>query len=81
MSHTLGRWLLHAKLVLLAVLKPLGIWGVAALAALDTSSIAIPMDIIVAGYIWTDRSRFWLYAVMVGLGSAIASQNKASGPC
>ncbi len=73
MKHTLGRWLLHAKLVLLAVLKPLGIWGVAALAALDSSSIAIPMDIIVAGYIWTDRSRFWVYAIMVGLGSALGA--------
>ena len=73
MNHTLGRWWLHAKLVLLAVLKPLGIWGVAALAALDSSSIAIPMDIIVAGYIWTDRSRFWVYAILVGLGSALGA--------
>ena len=73
MKHSLGRWMLHAKLVLLAVLKPLGIWGVAALAALDTSSLAIPMDIIVAGYIWADRSRFWVYAILVGLGSALGA--------
>ncbi len=73
MKHSLGRWMLHAKLVLLAVLKPLGIWGVAALAALDTSSLAIPMDIIVAGYIWSDRSRFWVYAILVGLGSALGA--------
>ena len=59
--------------MLLAVLKPLGFWGVAALAAIDTSFLAIPMDIIVAGYIWADRKHFWLYAVMVGLGSAIGS--------
>lgn len=58
---------------MLAVLKPLGFWGVAALAAIDTSSLAIPMDIIVAGYVWADRKHFWLYAVMVGLGSAIGS--------
>ncbi len=66
-------FLTHAKIVLLGVLKPLGIWGVAALAALDSSSIAIPMDIIVAGYIWADRKHFWLYALMVGLGSAIGA--------
>ena len=66
-------FLSHAKLVLLAVLKPLGFWGVAALAALDTSSLAIPMDIIVAGYIWADRAHFWVYAVMVGLGSAVGA--------
>ncbi len=65
--------LAHAKIVLLGVLQPLGIWGVAALAVLDTSSIAIPMDIIVAGYIWADRKHFWLYALMVGLGSAIGA--------
>ena len=66
-------FLTHAKLVLLAVLKPLGFWGVAALAALDTSSLAIPMDIIVAGYVWADRAHFWVYAVMVGLGSAVGA--------
>lgn len=65
--------LTHAKIVLLGVLKPLGIWGVAALAALDSSLLAIPMDIIVAGYIWADRKHFWLYALMVGLGSAIGA--------
>ncbi len=66
-------FLAHAKLVLLAVLKPLGFWGVAALAALDSSSLAIPMDIIVAGYVWADRKHFWVYAVMVGLGSALGA--------
>lgn len=66
-------FLAHAKLVLLAVLKPLGFWGVAALAALDSSSLAIPMDIIVAGYIWADRKHYWVYAVMVGLGSAVGA--------
>ena len=63
----------HAKMVLLAVLKPLGFWGVAALAALDSSSLAIPMDIIVAGYVWADRTHYWLYAIMVGLGSAVGA--------
>ncbi len=66
-------FLTHAKLVLLAVLKPLGFWGVAALAALDTSSLAIPMDIIVAGYVWADRTHFWVYALMMGLGSAVGA--------
>ncbi len=73
MKQKLLLLLAHGKIVLLGVLKPLGFWGVAALAALDSSSIAIPMDIIVAGYIWADRKHFWLYALMVGLGSAVGS--------
>jgi membrane protein YqaA with SNARE-associated domain len=66
-------WLVHSKIVLLSVLKPLGFWGVGALAAIDSSTLAIPMDIVVAGYVWADRKHFWLYAVMVGLGSAIGA--------
>ncbi|MGC9291741.1 MAG: YqaA family protein [Acidobacteriaceae bacterium] len=73
MKHKLVLLLAHAKFMLLAVLKPLGFWGVAALAAIDSSSLAIPMDFIVAGYIWADRKHFWLYAIMVGLGSAVGA--------
>ncbi|HUZ04800.1 MAG TPA: VTT domain-containing protein [Acidobacteriaceae bacterium] len=73
MKHKLLLLLIHWKIVLLSVMKPLGFWGVAALAAIDSSSLAIPMDIIVAGYVWADRKHFWLYAIMVGLGSAVGS--------
>jgi membrane protein YqaA with SNARE-associated domain len=73
LKHKLALFLAHAKFLLLGVLGPLGFWGAAALAAIDSSSLAIPMDIIVAGYVWADRRHFWLYAIMVGLGSAVGA--------
>ena len=57
--------------ILLGLLKPLGFWGVGAVAALDSSSIPVPMDLIVAGYVWSDPHRFYLYVLMASIGSAI----------
>ena len=65
--RVLAKW----NLVLLPALLKLGIWGVAAVAMLDSSSIPVPMDLILAGYIWADKSHFWLYCLMGSVGSAI----------
>ena len=59
------------RVLLLGFLKPLGFWGVGAVAMLDSSSIPVPMDLIVAGYAWSDAHRFYLYVLMASLGSAI----------
>jgi len=59
------------RLLLLGFLKPLGFWGVGAVAVLDSSSIPVPMDLIVAGYAWSDARRFYLYVLMASIGSAI----------
>ncbi len=71
--HKLALQFLHWKLVLLLLLKPLGIWGIGILAAIDAAILAIPMDLIVAGYVWSDRKHFWAYALMAALGSAVGS--------
>ena len=55
------------------VLKPLGVWGVCALAIVDSSSIPMPIDAFVIGYVAADHSRFVIYAFMAALGSAIGS--------
>jgi len=57
--------------VLLPALIKLGFWGVAAVALLDSSSIPVPMDAILAVYVWNDKGHFWLYCVMASVGSAI----------
>ena len=59
------------RALLLGFLKPLGFWGVGAVALLDSSSIPVPMDLIVAGYAWSDAHRFYLYVLMASIGSAI----------
>jgi membrane protein YqaA with SNARE-associated domain len=58
-------------LVLLPFLAKFGIWGVGALALLDSSTIPVPMDFILAGYVWADKSHFWLYCLLASAGSAI----------
>ena len=42
------------------ILAPLGVWGVFAIAAVDAAFMGLPMDAIVAGYIYKDPQRFLL---------------------
>jgi membrane protein YqaA with SNARE-associated domain len=59
------------KLVVLPALIKLGFWGVAAVALLDSSTIPVPMDAILALYVWNDKGHFWLYCLLASAGSAI----------
>ncbi len=63
----LGKW----TLLLVALLKPLGIWGAGAIALIDSSTIPVPMDLLIATYIWNDRRHAVLYVLMGAVGSAI----------
>jgi membrane protein YqaA with SNARE-associated domain len=67
----LMEWIARWKGVLLPALAKLGFWGVGAVALLDSSSIPVPMDAILALYVWNDKSHFWLYCLMASVGSAI----------
>jgi membrane protein YqaA with SNARE-associated domain len=68
-KHILSRY----TAFLWALLKPLGAWGVLAIAALDGAFLGLPMDAVVAGYVYQDRARFLLYAFMASVGSALGS--------
>jgi membrane protein YqaA with SNARE-associated domain len=63
----------HWEVILLAFLKPLGFWGVGVLSAIDAGSIAIPMDLIIAGYVWGDRSHVWIYPIIGAMGAAVGA--------
>ncbi len=63
----LGKW----TLLLVSLLKPLGIWGAGAIALLDSSTVPVPMDLLIATYIWNDRRHALLYVLMGAAGSAI----------
>jgi membrane protein YqaA with SNARE-associated domain len=67
--HSLSRY----TAVLWAFLKPLGAWGVFLVAAIDGSSIGLPVDAIVIGYVITNRPRFLLYVLMAAAGSTLGS--------
>jgi membrane protein YqaA with SNARE-associated domain len=56
-----------------AALAPLGPWGMLAFAAVDGSFLGLPLDAIFVGYVYHDRSRFWLYVLLGAAGSALGS--------
>jgi len=66
-SHVVAEW----KLVLLPALMKWGLLGVGAIAVLDSSSIPVPMDAILALYVWNDKRHFWVYCLMAAAGSAL----------
>lgn len=59
------------KLVVLPAMIKLGFWGAGAAALLDSSSIPIPMDLLMAGWIWNDKRYFWIYILLAAAGSAL----------
>ena len=61
----------HWTLLLLAFLKPLGFWGAGAIALIDSSTIPVPMDLLLATYMWNDRRHVWVYVLMGAAGSAV----------
>ena len=56
-----------------ALLKPLGAWGVFAIAGIDACFFGLPLDGVVASYVYQDRSRLLLYVFMASAGSALGS--------
>ena len=64
MKHLLHKW----TLLILALLKPLGIWGVLGFAAVDAAFLGMPLDAIVAGYVWANPHRLLLYSAMAAAG-------------
>ncbi len=59
------------NLVLLPAILKFGLFGAGAVALMDSSTIPVPMDLLIAGWVWKDQSRFWLYCLMAAFGSAI----------
>lgn len=55
------------------MLAPLGPWGVFVIAAMDAAAIGLPMDPIIAIYVYKKPSAFLLYVVMGAAGSAVGS--------
>jgi membrane protein YqaA with SNARE-associated domain len=68
-GHILAKytaWILH-------LLTPLGMWGVFAIAFADSALLGMPVDAIVAFYVYQNHGRLLLYVVMAALGSVIGS--------
>jgi len=71
LRHFLAGVAAEWKLVILPALLKWGLLGLGAVAVLDSSSIPVPMDAILALYTWNDKGHFWLYCLVASVGSAI----------
>jgi membrane protein YqaA with SNARE-associated domain len=61
--------------ILMATLKPLGIWGLGGLSFIDAGLFPLPttMDGVVIGYVAADHAKFLLYVLMAAAASALGA--------
>jgi len=56
-----------------SVLGPLGSWGIFVVAFMDSAAFGIPLDPVVATYVFAHPLKIWLYIFMAATGSALGS--------
>lgn len=56
-----------------SLLEPLGSWGVFGIAAIDAAFMGLPLDPVVASYVYSKPHLFWVYVLMASAGSALGS--------
>lgn len=71
MKAFLARLVSEWKYVILPALGKLGIWAPFVIGVIDSSSIPVPIDALLAVYIWNNKSHFWIYCILAAAGSAI----------
>jgi membrane protein YqaA with SNARE-associated domain len=61
--------------ILMATLKPLGIWGLGGLSFIDAGLFPLPttMDGVVIGYVAADHAKFLFYVLMAAAASALGA--------
>ena len=70
---TLGHILARYTTWIWGLLKVLGVWGVFVIAFADSALLGMPVDAIVATYVYNDRKRLIVYIALASLGSALGS--------
>jgi membrane protein YqaA with SNARE-associated domain len=70
---TIGHIFERYQLWIFGLLKVLGVWGVFAIAFADSALLGMPVDAVVATYIYNDRKHFLVYVLLASLGSALGS--------
>jgi membrane protein YqaA with SNARE-associated domain len=70
---TIGHILARYTAWIFRLLVPLGIWGPFAVAFADSALLGMPVDAVVAAYVYNDRRHFLLYVLLASLGSAVGS--------
>lgn len=70
---TIGHILARYTAWIWGLLKVLGVWGPFAIAFADSALLGMPIDAIVATYVYQDRHRLLLYVILASAGSALGS--------
>lgn len=70
---TIGHILARYTAWIFRLLVPLGIWGPFVVAFADSALLGMPVDAVVAAYVYNDRRHFLLYVILASLGSAVGS--------
>ena len=70
---TIGQILTRYTAWILGLLKVLGIWGPFVIAFADSALLGMPVDFVVARYVYLDHARLLIYVAMASLGSALGS--------
>ncbi len=70
---TIGHLLARYTAWIWGLLKVLGPWGVFVATFTDSALLGMPVDAIVATYVYQDRKRFLFYVALASLGSALGS--------
>ncbi len=71
--HALKQLLARYTAWIWALLQPLGSWGVFFIGFIDSAFWGLPLDPVVAGYVFADPGKAWLYCIMASAGSALGS--------
>ncbi|MGH9591166.1 MAG: YqaA family protein [Terracidiphilus sp.] len=71
MKSLFARIMSEWKLVVMPALIKLGFLGAGVIGIFDSAAIPLPIDAILAVYIWNDKSHFWTYPLLAAAGSAI----------
>jgi membrane protein YqaA with SNARE-associated domain len=71
--HAIKTFLAKYSAWLKGALLPLGPWGVFVIGALDSAAVGLPLDPVVAYFVFIKPHLFWLYVFMASAGSAIGS--------
>ena len=69
----LGHILARYTAWILGLMKVIGIWGPFVIALADSALLGMPVDFVVATYVFRDPKRMFLYVAMASLGSALGS--------
>ena len=70
---TIGHILARYTAWIFRLLVPLGIWGPFVVAFADSALLGMPVDAVVAAYVYNDRRHFLFYVILASLGSAVGS--------